>query len=104
MPFATAAPTELGAKLIVRTVEEAICQGHRRIRRPARSAATGSQIPVLLAADRGISVRLLPSAAHGATRKRRARRNDFFSFRDSASANGIQKTSDRRSGTSTTPA
>jgi sulfate adenylyltransferase subunit 2 len=91
----------LGAKLIVRTVEEAIAKGTPRPR-PARSAATSSRFPLLGA----IEEFQFDCAIGGARRdeeKARAKER-FFSFRDSFRPMGSRRTSARRSGISTTPA
>ncbi len=73
---------ELGAKLIVRTVDEVIATGTRHPRQKTKSAATNCRFPCCSARLRNFNS-TAPSAARGATRKRPARRKDFFQFRDS---------------------
>ena len=93
---------ELGAKLIVRTVEEAIAKGIAQPT-PGEVSRNKLQIPVLLARHRGISIRLR-HRRRAARRGKGPRQGTLFQLPRFASASGIRKTSARKSGTFTTPA
>jgi sulfate adenylyltransferase subunit 2 len=92
---------QLGAKLIVRTVEDAIAKGIA-VPAPGEISRNRLQIPTLLAAIEEFRFDCCIGGARRDEEKARAKER-FFSFRD-ASASGTPRTSAPRSGTSTTPA
>ena len=93
---------ELGAKLIVRTVEDAIANGIA-VPTPGRNQPQPAcKFPRCSRPSRNSDL-IAASAARGATRKRPAPRN-ASSVSATASASGTRKTSAPKSGTFTTPA
>ena len=92
---------ELGAKLIVRTVESAIANGIA-VPAPGEISRNRCRSPRCSPPSRS-SASTAASAARGATRRRPAPRS-ASSASATASASGTPRTSARKSGTSTTPA
>ena len=91
---------ELGARLIVGSVQDAIDTGEIVEERGPRASRNRLQTPVLLAPSPSTSS-MPPWAAHGATKRRRAPRN-ASSHSATSSASGTRATSGPSSGACTT--